>query len=338
MASAMATDLNGKLCEPTDFGTGKYRAALVNVTNVCNLECRHCFVYRADNPNLPRDKMDDATMLHQLRVLRDKHGIKSMLFMGGEPMIRKRLVMEAMKLFEHSSIVTNATYGIPSAPGQLVTVSLDGPERMNDPIRGAGVFRKVKEAIFARDPNDGTTVILQMTITKENAPGVEEFVEEVKDWPVTGVAFTFYVPSRSEHGPLAWDDLRERDAVIDRVIALKRKYPKLLKSNIPALAMMKSDRAINYTGEQGEYCEMRKMLPLYMGEGGKFERTFCCYGNDVDCTRCGAYGVFNSAYHKMNGDELTDEAPAAGGRPSPARLMSSGVSRSSVIPGSSRST
>lgn len=299
----MTAKLYRVVSEPTNFGNGKFRAALVNVTNVCNLECRHCFVYRAGNPNFARDKMDDATMLHQLRSLRDKHGIKSMLFMGGEPMIRKRLVLEAIKLFERSSIVTNGTYGIPSVPGHLVTVSLDGPKRLNDPIRGEGVFRRVKEAIFARDSGDGTTVIIQMTITKENASGLEEFIEEVKHWPIDGVAFTFHVPAKGERGPLAWDDLRERDAVIDRVIALKRDNPALIKSNVEALEMMKSNRALEYTGESGEHCALRAMLPLYVGDGGKFERTFCCYGNDVDCARCGAYGVFNSAYHRIKGGD-----------------------------------
>ena len=57
--------------EPTDFGEREFRSALVNVTNVCNLSCTHCFVFRADNPNRPRDKMDDATMLAQLEKLRD---------------------------------------------------------------------------------------------------------------------------------------------------------------------------------------------------------------------------------------------------------------------------
>ncbi len=289
------------LREPTDFGDRTFRSALVNVTNVCNLSCRHCFVFRADNPNAPKDKMDDATMLYQLGVLRDKHHIESMLFMGGEPMIRKRFVLEAMGLFPRSSIVTNGTYGIPSAPGHLVTVSLDGPEAYNDPIRGDGVYRKVKDAIFARDPNDGTNVILQMTITRENAPAIEEFVEGVKDWPVDGLAFTFYVPSKGEHSELAWDDLRERDEVVDRVIAVKRAYPKLIKSNIAALEMMKSDRALEFTGENGEPCVMRHMLPLYMGDGGNFEKTFCCYGNNVDCSRCGAYAVFNGAYHRVQG-------------------------------------
>ncbi|MDP6343347.1 MAG: 4Fe-4S cluster-binding domain-containing protein, partial [Alphaproteobacteria bacterium] len=73
----------------TDFGDREFPTALVNVTNVCNLDCAHCFVFRDDNPNAPRDKMDDATMLRHLAELRDKHNIRSMLFMGGEPMIRR---------------------------------------------------------------------------------------------------------------------------------------------------------------------------------------------------------------------------------------------------------
>lgn len=284
--------------EPTDFGPQRFPSALVIVTNACNLDCAHCFVFREGTPNAPRDKIRDADMLHQLRVLRDRHGIRSMLFMGGEPMIRKALVLEAMNLFESSSIVTNGTYGIPSVPGHLVTVSLDGPERYNDEIRGKGVFRKVEEAVYARDPNDGTTVMLQMTITKENACGLEEFVESVKDWPVSGLAFTFYVPRRGEKGGrFAWDDLRERDEAVRKLIELKRRHGNI-KANVGALELMLSDVALRYTGEHGEPCNMKHMLPLYVGEGGAFERTFCCYGNDVDCSRCGAYAVFNSAFHR----------------------------------------
>ncbi len=288
--------------QPTDFGEREYRSALVNVTNACNLSCRHCFVFREDNPNQPRDKMDDATMLHQLRVLRDRHGIRSMLFMGGEPMIRWKLVSRALKLFEYSSIVTNGTYGIPCTPGTLVTVSLDGPEELNDPIRGEGVFQKVKDAVHARNPDDGTIVMLQMAVTRENAPGIEEFVEEVMCWPIDGIAFTFYVPTENDTGPLVWRDLRERDEVVQRVIDLKGKYPGLVKSNVGALERILSDVSLESTGERGERCLMRNTLPLYVGDGCKFERTFCCYGNDVDCSRCGAYAVFNAAYHRAKGD------------------------------------
>lgn len=286
----------------SNFGEREYRSALVNVTNACNLRCRHCFVFRQDNPNQPRDRMDDRTMLRELRVLRDRHGIRSMLFMGGEPMIRWRLVSRALELFEFSSIVTNGTYGIPCAPGTLVTVSLDGPEALNDSIRGEGVFQRVKHALYARKRDDGTIVMLQMAVTKENARGIEEFVEEVAAWPIDGVAFTFYVPRENDTGPLVWRDLRERDEVVQRIIDLKGKYPGFVKANPGALLRMMSDIALESTGERGERCLLRNTLPLYVGDGGEFERTFCCYGNDVDCTRCGAYAVFNAAYHREKGD------------------------------------
>jgi sulfatase maturation enzyme AslB (radical SAM superfamily) len=194
--------------------------------------------------------------------------------------------------------VTNGTYGIPSVPGHLVTVSLDGPEELNDAIRGAGVFQKVKRSVFERDPTDGTIVMLQMTITAQNSEGIEQFVEEVKDWPVNGVAFTFYVPTKNDATGLGWRELRERDPIVDRVVALKRRYPRLVKSNIGALELLKSDVCLAVTGTQGETCHLRRMLPLYLGAGGQFERPFCCYGNDVDCSRCGAYAVFNGAYHR----------------------------------------
>ena len=75
-----------------------------------------------------------------------------------------------------------------------------------------------------------------------------------------------------------------------------------MKANIGALELMLSEPLDEVTGEHGETCGLRNnMLPLYMGEGGNFERTYCCYGNDVDCTQCGAYGVFNGAYHRMHG-------------------------------------
>ncbi|MEJ2131294.1 MAG: hypothetical protein P8Y95_06655 [Gammaproteobacteria bacterium] len=161
---------------------------------------------------------------------------------------------------------------------------------------GQGSSRR-SEKRSSRDPDDATTVMLQMTVTKENADA-KEFVEAVKAWPVNGVAFTFYVPRKDERGGrFAWDDLRERDIAVRKIIELKKRYP-IIKANVGALERMLSDVSLESTGEHGETCNMKHMLPLYVGDGGTFERTFCCYGNDVDCSRCGAYAVFNSAFHR----------------------------------------
>ena len=94
-------------------------------------------------------------------------------------------------------------------------------------------------------------------------------------------------------------------------MALKRKHPNLIKSNIETLEMMMSDICMESIGENGEKCLLRNVLPLYMGDEGSFERTFCCYGNDVDCERCGAYMVFNQAHHLAQGD--LGHLPISGG-------------------------
>jgi len=36
------------------------------------------------------------------------------------------------------------------------------------------------------------------------------------------------------------------------------------------------------------------VLPLYL-EGDHLTTPFCCYGNDVDCERCGGWVVFHLA-------------------------------------------
>lgn len=52
----------------------RYPAAMVNITNRCNLSCHHCFVYRDGNPNESpisiRDEMSEPDMLETLAALR----------------------------------------------------------------------------------------------------------------------------------------------------------------------------------------------------------------------------------------------------------------------------
>ncbi len=40
-------------------------------------------------------------------------------------------------------------------------------------------------------------------------------------------------------------------------------------------------------------------LPLYI-EGDHFVAPLCCYGNDVDCDRCGSWGVFSAIDHSLS--------------------------------------
>jgi len=278
-----------------------YLAAMVNVTNSCNLKCEHCFVFRSDNPNRPRDAMDDATMLAELERLQRRHQIRYMTWMGGEPLLRRDLLRQGVRIFPRNSIVTNGTYPLlRDVPNTIYVVSLDGPQEVNDALRGEGVFQRVRQTVHDLPPDFGPHVVLQCIVTRANADRLAELVEQVRDWPVYGLSFTFYVPSRNDSSRHAWATNEERDPAVASVLELKRRHPDFVKNTPASLELMHSSTCKQVT----DRCLLlENLLPLYMGEGGRFQRTYCCYGNDVDCDRCGAWAVFHlAAIHEVPHD------------------------------------
>jgi MoaA/NifB/PqqE/SkfB family radical SAM enzyme len=281
---------------------------MVNVTNACNLKCEHCFVFRPDNPNSPRDKMDDATMLAELERLQRRHQIQDMTWMGGEPLIRRDLLRQGVRLFPRNSIVTNGTFPLlHDVPNTIYVVSLDGPEEVNDSIRGEGVFQQVKQTIHDLPPDFGPHVVLQCIVTRANADHLAELVEQVRDWPVYGLSFAFYVPTRNDRNRHVWATNEERDPVVASVLELKRGDPGFVKNTVASLELMHSSVCKQVT----DRCLLREnLLVLYLGEGGRFEQPYCCYGNDVDCDRCGAWAVFHVAATLGQRGQASEITPA----------------------------
>jgi hypothetical protein len=69
---------------------------MVNVTNHCNLKCKHCFIFREGNPNQSEGEMKPERLLSELERLRNRHGVRFMMWMGGEPMLRWRVVEKGL--------------------------------------------------------------------------------------------------------------------------------------------------------------------------------------------------------------------------------------------------
>jgi MoaA/NifB/PqqE/SkfB family radical SAM enzyme len=274
----------------------RYPAATVNVTNHCNLRCEHCFVFRDGNPNRAprsiRDEMNEDTMLETLEALRERHGIRSMLWMGGEPMLRASLLARGVRLFPRNTIATNGTIPLVDlGPRVLYVVSLDGPEALNDSIRGAGVFRRVLRNL-ARLPQDfSSPVQAQCVVTRKNQATLEELVRELLVTRISWMTFSFYVPRRGEVGGNAWPDTQARAPAVREVMRLKREFPGFVRNSTLSLELMLPPSAEAVTG----VCPARRwILPLYLDED-RLSTPFCCYGNDVDCDRCGGWVVFELA-------------------------------------------
>lgn len=275
----------------------RYPTVTVNVTNHCNLACRHCFVFRDGNPNLApasiKDEMDDATMLDTLRQLRDRHAIETALWMGGEPLLKPALLRAAVALFRRNIVVTNGTAPlIDLGPGVLYVVSMDGPQDLNDAIRGAGTYRRVLRNLGRVPTGFGSQLQVQCVVTRANEDRLDELVEALLPTPVGWLTFSFLVPDASgaNHAD-AWPDNAARAGAVRRVMALKRRYGGFIRNSQRSLELMLPPYAERVTAR----CPAQRLiLPLYL-EDDHFVTPFCCYGNDVDCTRCGAWVVFHLA-------------------------------------------
>ena len=159
------------------------RELWLQINNNCNLTCTHCLVSSGPKGigGLPPEQLvklvDDAAAL----------GAGRLYITGGEPMLRKDLPA----LIRHASethgmeviVLTNATVvagavkqGVETLDRNLVKfqVSVDGarPET-NDPIRGAGTFRKALDGT-ATLASMGFDVSLTTVTTEENLAELHE--------------------------------------------------------------------------------------------------------------------------------------------------------------------
>ena len=281
-----------------------YPLALVNITNRCNLNCKHCFVFRKGNPNTPteQNEMPAEVMIKEIKKYKRRHGIVSMLWMGGEPLLRLDVLKLGIKLFPRNVIATNGTLPIPELDPKITwVVSIDGPEQINDEIRGKGSFRKAINTLNNLPDDFPNKLQCQCAITKKNEDFIEELAEIlIKETPVHNLVLSFYVPTKNDTSEFAWNSLEERDSAVKKAIALKKKYPSFIPNRELALEFMLSQNALQYTRD---CCVKNFMLPLYLGNEG-FEVPFCCYGNDVNCDLCGSFGVFHIPAIKKENPEI----------------------------------
>lgn len=273
-----------------------YPLSMVNITNRCNLKCKHCFVFREGNPNTPSEKneMKSEVMIKELKKYKRKYGIYSMVWMGGEPLLRKDVLKLGVKLFPRNVITTNGTLPLINlGPKIKWVISLDDPEEINDEIRGKGCFKRVISNLNDLPEDFTGDLQCQCVLTKKNEDCFEELIDILcKETPIRGLTFSYYVPRKNDSSEFAWKSLKERDYAVKKAFALKKKYPYFILNKELAFELLLSHNSLSITNN----CPLKKyLLPLYLSNEGKFEIPFCCYGNDVDCDLCGAMGVFHLA-------------------------------------------
>jgi sulfatase maturation enzyme AslB (radical SAM superfamily) len=269
--------------------------AMVNITNRCTLKCKHCFVYREGTPHTPTkdNEMPIEQMIKEIEKYKRKYRIVRMVWMGGEPLLRKDVLQQGVKIFSQNTVTTNGTLPLINLGSKIIwVISLDGPEDINDELRGKGSFKKVINNLNNIPEDFQGDFQCSCVVTKNNENRLEEFIETLQsETPLRGVNFGFYVPKKNDTSGLCWKNLEERDTVIKNLMKLKKKYPRFILNHLMVLELMLSHNALEITHN----CPVKNfMVPMYLGDKG-FEQPFCCYGNDVNCDLCGSWAAFHLA-------------------------------------------
>jgi len=152
-------------------------------TGRCNMKCVFCEWWKNDIPELPTKKA--LSVIDSVCNL----GVPFFDFSGGEPLLRKDLIILAKRVASYGCLVsmnTNGTllnkYRVSKIADvfDTVVVSLDGPKDVHDKIRGiAGTYDKAVEAIRLLKAN-GVRIGVNSVATLWNINILPKFFEELR--------------------------------------------------------------------------------------------------------------------------------------------------------------
>jgi len=203
-----------------------------STTRTCNLRCVHCYT---DSEN--QSYSGELTTDEGLKLVDDlaAFGVPSLLFSGGEPLMRKDLYT----LIERASgkemrpvISTNGTLidrdaarSIKDSGVVYVGISLDGMEDVNDQFRGVkGAFTRAMKG-FENCLAIGQRVGLRLTLTRRNYQDLHRIFDFIESEGISRACFYHLVYS-GRGGDMFKDDLTHRESrdAMDIIMQRTRDY------------------------------------------------------------------------------------------------------------------
>lgn len=176
----------------------------IAVTGKCNSRCMHCSIWKKTSSDFTRDEWNG--LLHKMKY--ENVVFNEICLCGGEPFLRDdyvELVRTGKLMFPKSHFGTSTNATVPSTfekvmeiqefcPDFTVCVSLDGPKKIHDKIRGIpGSYNKAIK--LANDlVANGIDINLNVTLNKQNYNYIP-FFHQLAMFKFAGkVTFSLYTP------------------------------------------------------------------------------------------------------------------------------------------------
>ena len=191
--------LNGKKQDPVKVD--------VFFTEACNLKCKFCNYSKIPLSILKKEMKDEKI----LKLIDEICELKVKIFgvLGGEPFMRKKVLLESMERIKENgiagSLVTNGTLisskdieRIIKMEWDLIRFSIDGLEKTHDYLRGRkGSFRKVMQTLKKfyelkkKLKSNFPTLEVNFVLTNRNYKELKDLIKKVSKF---GVNFVYVLP------------------------------------------------------------------------------------------------------------------------------------------------
>ena len=265
----------------------------VDVNNVCNLHCTHCYWWLNRKEEEQDMTVDDWRLM--IRDVFNKQHIFVTTLVGGEPTLRPDITEVFCKeMPRRICVVTNGTFPLRRYDGlYFYWVSLDGTEKVHDSIRGEGAYAKTRKNVLdyiaGPGPNGRSAwkdIWLSMIINSINYMTVADLIEEWRG-KVNKIGLQFHTPF-VKGDPLMLPFGEIRNNIVDVIIEMKKKYPDFIVNPVNQLSLMKG----NWGGVGTTPVQCPSWAILSLDHMGRTKQP-CCIGSADSkglkpiCEECG---------------------------------------------------
>ncbi|MFA4974229.1 MAG: radical SAM protein [bacterium] len=258
----------------------------IDVTNKCNLRCRHCYYFSYDQEKGPELSVEE--WLSRIEKMQSgKAAFFSCTWVGGEPLLRRELIEKGRRFFRANRVVTNGTMPLPDWPEVEFHISIDGTREQHDGIRGQGCYDRIMKNI--RDPRcKDLNIAAACCLSRSNAESIDRILAELREIPhIRHVLFDFMTPVKGVEEKM-WITFPERRELIKKLNSLRKTYGDFIGGPPGTFDLMLEENRHSCVGSNCVFVQNGAAFDAW----GNVKKP-CVIGPGADCDRCGCIVPFS---------------------------------------------
>lgn len=215
---------------------------IASITSRCNLHCTGCYSRANDNcsDDIAQNQLTDDDWEDIFSQSRDL-GINFIVLAGGEPLIRKDVILKACNfpqilfpVFTNGTMLDESYFDIIDKHRNIIPIlSIEGDRNLTDFRRGEGIYDQLVSSMNYMDDNNlifGASI----TVTKDNLDYAlsEEYITLLHDMGAKVLFFIEYVPVDADTVDMTITDA-QRVHLLSEINNLRKKYDDMLFMSFP---------------------------------------------------------------------------------------------------------